>query len=47
MYPFLKLSTVLIKAAFRSKLNPEDCSVLKLRAGLTDIDIFMELNNAH
>ncbi len=46
MYPFLKLSTTLIKAIFRSKLNPEDSSALELRAGFTDIDMFMELNNA-
>jgi len=46
MYPYLKLSTTLIRAAFRSRLNPEDKSTLKLRAGFTDIDMFMELNNA-
>lgn len=46
MYPYLKLINTLIKARFRSKLNLEDKSVLHLRAGLTDIDMFMELNNA-
>ena len=46
MYPFIKLTAILINARFRSKLNPEDKSVLKLIAGFTDIDIFMELNNA-
>lgn len=46
MYPFLKLLTTLIKAKFRSKLSLEDKSVLNLRAGFTDIDMFMELNNA-
>ena len=46
MYPFLKLSATLIRANFRSKLNIEDKSVLKLKAGITDIDMFMELNNA-
>lgn len=46
MYPFIKLTTTLIRAGFRPKLNPEDTSILKLRAGFTDIDIFMELNNA-
>ena len=46
MYPFLKLSATLIRASFRTKLNIEDKSILKLRAGLTDIDMFMELNNA-
>ncbi len=46
MYPYLKLAATLIRAKFRSKLSLEDKSVLKLRAGLTDIDVFMELNNA-
>ena len=46
MYPFLKLTATLIKAKFHSKLSLEDKSVLKLRAGFTDIDMFMELNNA-
>ena len=46
MYPFLKFTSTLIKAKFRSKLNLEDKSILKLRAGFTDIDMFMELNNA-
>ena len=46
MYPFLKFTTILIKARFRSKLNLEDKSILKLSACLTDIDMFMELNNA-
>ena len=46
MYPFLKLTATLIKAKFRPKLNLEDKSVLELRAGFTDIDVFMELNNA-
>lgn len=46
MYPFIKLTTTLIRARFRSKLSPEDKSVLSLRVGFTDIDMFMELNNA-
>ena len=46
MYPFIKLTSTLIKAAFSSKLKPEDKSILQLRAGLTDIDMFFELNNA-
>ena len=46
MYPFLKLTATLIRAKFRSKLQLEDKSTLKLRAGITDIDVFMELNNA-
>ena len=46
MYPYLKLAVTLIRAKFRSKLVFEGTSTLKLRAGLTDIDMFMELNNA-
>ena len=46
MYPFLKLATTLIKARYRSPLKLEDESVLHLRAGFTDVDMFMELNNA-
>jgi YbgC/YbaW family acyl-CoA thioester hydrolase len=46
MYPFLKLTATLVTAKFRSKLNIEEKSILKLRAGFTDIDMFMELNNA-
>ena len=46
MYPFLKLTTTLFRAKARSKMSLEDTSVLRLRAGLSDIDLFMELNNA-
>lgn len=46
MYPFLKFITTLLKAKYRSKLNLEDKSVLKCRVGFTDVDMFMELNNA-
>ena len=46
MYPFLKLAATLLKAKYRSKINLEDKSVLECRAGFTDVDMFMELNNA-
>lgn len=46
MYPFLKLTMTLARARFRSPLRLDDESILILRAGVTDIDIFMELNNA-
>lgn len=46
MYPYLKLTATLIRAKYRSKLTLEDKSVLQLRAGPTDIDPFLELNNA-
>jgi len=46
MYLFLKLATTLIKARYRSPLKLEDESVLHLRAGFSDVDMFMELNNA-
>ena len=46
MYPLFKLASVIIKARFRDKLHFRDKSILHCRAGLTDIDIFGELNNA-
>ena len=46
MYPFLKFTITLARAKFRSPLSLDDVSVLKLRSGVTDIDMFMELNNA-
>ena len=46
MYPYIKLAITLIKARNRSKLEIEEKSVLHLRAGIADIDIFGELNNA-
>ncbi len=46
MYPHLKVMTTLAKARFRPKLNIEDQGILHLRVGITDIDLFLELNNA-
>ncbi len=46
MYPYVKLLTTLFKAKYRPELNLDDKSVLSCRAGLTDIDVFIELNNA-
>ncbi len=46
MYPYLKLASTLIRAKFSSKLALEEKSVLKFRAGFTDIDPFVVLNNA-
>jgi len=46
MYPFIKLATTLLKAKNRSKLKLDEPSVLSCRAGLSDIDLFAELNNA-
>jgi acyl-CoA thioesterase FadM len=46
MYPYIKLITTIMKARFRSKLSISDKSILHLRAGFTDVDIFMELNHA-
>lgn len=46
MYPYIKLITTLAKARFRSKLDISDKSILHLRAGFTDVDMFMELNHA-
>ncbi len=46
MYPFIKLLTTLIKAKYRKKISLHEKSVVHFRAGITDIDMFMELNNA-
>ena len=46
MYPYIKLITTLVKAKYRSKLSVDDQSLIYLRAGFTDIDMFMELNHA-
>ncbi len=46
MYPYLKLAKTLITAKYRPKASIEDKTELTFRASLTDIDIFIELNNA-
>jgi acyl-CoA thioesterase FadM len=46
MYPYLKWLATLTKARFRSKLDVDDKSVRNFRAGITDIDMFFELNHA-
>lgn len=46
MYPYIKLAITLFKARSRPKLAIHEKSVLYFRPGITDIDIFMELNNA-
>lgn len=46
MYPIFKFSVVLLKARFRPRLDIGGTSVLNYRTGLTDVDMFMELNNA-
>ena len=46
MYPYLKLTTTLLRARLRSKLELEDSGTLPCRVGITDIDPFLELNHA-
>ena len=46
MYPYHKVLLTLFKARFRPKLDIEDTGVIECRAGLFDIDMYMELNNA-
>ena len=46
MYPFIKTALIFLKAKRRPALKFEDESVLNCRVGITDTDIFMELNNA-
>jgi acyl-CoA thioesterase FadM len=45
LYPYLKLSKILIKAKFGSPLKLDEESVLKMRVLFGDIDIYPELNN--
>jgi len=46
MYPYIKLARVLLQARRRSKLGILDQSQLEFRVGLTDADLFGELNHA-
>lgn len=46
MYPLIKTVITLIKAKYKPALQFSDESILHQRVGLTDIDIFLELNNA-
>lgn len=46
MYPYHKVLLTIIKSKYRSKIALEEKSVLQCRAGLFDIDMYMELNNA-
>lgn len=46
MYPYLKFMSTLIRAKYRPKLDLTDTSALNFRVGVTDADMFMELNNA-
>lgn len=45
MYPYLRTIKTIVSARFRSPLGFGDTSTLHLRAGLTDIDHFGEINN--
>ena len=46
MYPYIKLCTTLIKAKYSKKIELHEKSILHFRVGLTDTDLFGELNNA-
>jgi acyl-CoA thioesterase FadM len=46
MYPILKLARVLIGAKFRRQIGIRDKGVVQFGVGLTDADLFGELNNA-
>jgi len=45
MYPYCKAIKVLIQSKFRPGLKIDDESILHLRAGFTDIDMYPEVNN--
>ena len=46
MYPYLKLTSTLLRARFRSRIDLDDKARLAGRVGLFDIDPFRELNHA-
>ncbi|MCP3687993.1 MAG: thioesterase [Gammaproteobacteria bacterium] len=46
MYPYLKLAATLLKARRSPRLDVDDTSLLEFRPGISDIDIFGELNHA-
>lgn len=46
MYPLIRTATTLIKARYRPRLDTDQEATLTLRVGLTDVDVFGELNNA-
>lgn len=46
MYPYIKLISTIIKSRFRPNLKLDDTCSINFRAGITDIDLFMELNHA-
>jgi acyl-CoA thioesterase FadM len=46
VYPYLKLATTLFCAKFRDGMEFTEAGVLPCRVGITDIDLFLELNHA-
>jgi len=46
MYPYHKVIITLLKAKYKPKIDLEDTTTIECRAGLFDIDMYMELNNA-
>ncbi len=46
MYPIFRFASTLLKAKFRKRIELHEKSIVSYRVGLTDIDMFLELNNA-
>lgn len=46
MYPVFKFACVMLRARRRDPISLTDKSVIRARVGLTDTDMFLELNNA-
>jgi len=46
MYPYLRLMATLLKSHRQPRLELDSECVIECRAGITDIDVFGELNNA-
>ena len=45
MYPIFRFASTLLKAKFRKRIEFHEKSIVSFRVGLTDIDMFLELNN--
>ena len=46
MYPIFRFAGVILKARFRKRIQFQEESILNYRVGFSDVDMFMELNNA-
>ena len=45
MYPYFRTFSTLVKSRFQPKITIKDKSIVQMRVWLSDIDVFIELNN--